>query len=42
MVRITDDSGTVTKCLLDPYDAELGELDAPPGRSTGSASSRFN
>jgi integrase len=28
MVRITDDSGTVTKCHLDPYDEELGLLEA--------------
>jgi hypothetical protein len=27
MVRITDDSGDVTKCLLDPYDEELGRLE---------------
>lgn len=27
MVRITDDSATVTKCLLDPYDDELLELE---------------
>jgi len=28
MVRIIDDSGDVTKCLLDPYDEELGDLEA--------------
>jgi len=27
MVRITDDSGAVTKCALDPYDQELGDLE---------------
>jgi len=28
MIRITDDSGTVTKCILDPYDEELSALEA--------------
>jgi len=28
MVRIIDDSGTYTKCILDPYDEELGQLEA--------------
>ena len=28
MVRIKDDSGTYTKCLLDPYDRELSQLEA--------------
>jgi len=28
MVRITDDSGSVTKCILDPYDEELSALEA--------------
>jgi len=27
MVRITDDSGSVTKCLLDPYEEELSLLE---------------
>lgn len=27
MIRITDDSGAVTNCLLDPYDEELEELE---------------
>lgn len=27
MARITDDSGEVTKCLLDPYAEELGQLE---------------
>jgi integrase len=28
MVRIKDDSGDVVKCLLDPYDEELAQLEA--------------
>jgi Phage integrase family. len=28
MVRIKDDSGTYVKCLLDPYDEELSQLEA--------------
>lgn len=32
MVRITDDSGTYTKCILDPYDEELGKLEATARR----------
>ena len=28
MVRITDDSGHVTKCILDPYGEELADLEA--------------
>jgi len=27
MVRIKDDSGTHTKCLLDPFDEEANQLD---------------
>jgi|APHM01.1.fsa_nt_gi Phage integrase family. len=27
MVRITDDSGSVTKCILDPYEEELSALE---------------
>ena len=28
MVRIKDDSGTHTKCLLDPFDEEATQLEA--------------
>ena len=28
MVRITDDSGTHTKCLLDPFDEEADQLES--------------
>ncbi|MFC7188200.1 site-specific integrase [Halorubrum yunnanense] len=32
MVRITDDSGTYTKCILDPYEDELEKLEAAARR----------